>query len=322
MLEFGTDAEELVLDRELADLGRIAKDLPGPVRRRLGNAYGIEVSQALVRLQATDEVDAVRAEIGTPESGQTLPRWLENLAAILLMDTGARTHDGARTAGLRLEPEEGPEKGYAVTDVEAGARGRLTQGGLVRQIRLSLTFAQEVGSSLEMLRRAGREGNWTLNERETDGREFAADERRTLEAAKRVEQALERAQRAHAREHGNRVPSTLEQASMAADILVRVGPETRAAAGWPGDAGVPNGRNPADMARIAAVGEGLCARIRAIANHVIVEGIASAPAYEERTRAPGDASTDPRPTSGPENGRPLDTDNPGPPDRTPGSGGS
>ena len=323
-LELGTDAGEVVLDRELAELGRVAKDLSGPVRRRLGNAYGIEVSQALTRLQDTEEVDAVRAQVGASESGQTIPRWLQELATILLMDTGASTQDGARTAGLQLEPEEDPEKGYAVTDVETGDRGRLTQGGLIRQIRLSLTFVQEVWTGLTMLRTAGREGNWTLNEGETEGREFAGDERRTLEAARRIEQALERAQRAHARENGNRVPSTLEQATMATNILIRVGPEIRAAAGWPGDAGEWNARDPTDMARIASVGEELRGRIRTIANHFIVGGIASAPpyqeAYEERRGAPFDPSKDLRPTPSSNGGRPLDADNPGLPDRTPGSG--
>ena len=325
-LELGTDAEEVVLDWELAELGRVAKRLSGPVRRRLGNAYGIEVSQALTRLQDTEEADAVRAGIGAPGSGRTVPQWLQDLAAVLLMDTGASTQDGARTAGLRLEVKQAPEEGYAVTDVETGAQGHLTQGGLVRQIRLSLTFVQEVWNGLAMLRSAGREGHWTLNEGQTEGRVFAADERRTLEVARRIEQALQRAQRAHARENGNRVPSTLEQASMAAGILVKVDPEICAAAGWDSSAGVLNARNPADIARIAAVGEGLRGKIRTIANEFIVGGIASAPtyreAYEERRRAPAEASAEPSPTAVPENGRPLDADTPDLPDRKPGSGGA
>ena len=318
VLELGSDHRELSLERELDELGRVAGDLPGAVRRRLGNAYGIGFSQALSRLQDPAEAAVVRAEIDASEAGRTAPRWLEELAATLLMDTGARTRGGSRTSGLRLEPDEDAEKGYAATEVETGARGRLTLAGLVEQVRLSLAFAHEVWTSLSMLRSAGKEGDWTLNEGESEGREFAPDERETLEAARRIEQALERVQRAHARLHGNRAPSTLEQAAMAADTLARVGPEIRTAVEWTDTAEAPHARNPRDIARIAAVAEALRAQIRAIANHVIVGGIANAQAYgeayEDNRRPPAAAATEPRSPSRREGGRPADANDSATPD--------
>ena len=72
-----------------------------------------------------------------------------------------------------------------------------------------------------------------------------------------------------ARSDPNHAPSALEQASIAADALVTVGPTIRAAAGWPGAAQAPSAGNPGDVARIAAVAEALQGDVRAISNRLI-----------------------------------------------------
>ena len=307
-IELGSDPEGLALDAELAKLGRAANRLHGAVRQRLSKAHGIDFSQALARFQDPEDADAAQAEIAALTSGQSAPPWLKLLAATMLLDSGAQTRDGLRTVGMRLELEEQPEGGYAAVDVETGARGRLPLTGLVEQIHLGLSFAHEVWTGLTMLGTAGREGAWALNEEEAETREFTVKERETLEAARRIERALDRARREYARTH-DRTADTIAQASMAADSLAGAGQTVRAAAGWPEGAEAPDARNPEDISRIATVAEALCAEIRSIANHFIAGGIASTSPNRESRRdtsaATADPGTDLRPVPDVENdGRP------------------
>ena len=138
---------------------------------------------------------------------------------------------------------------------------------------------------LVALRNAGKEGEWALNEAQAESNRLSVSERETLEAARDIGQALSRIQRSYAGAHGERVPSALEQAAMAAETLKTVGPTIRTAAGWPGAAPAPNARAPKDIARIATVAEGLHGEIRAIANRLIAGWVAEVQAYGESRNA-------------------------------------
>ncbi len=285
-LELGSDPEGLVPDAEVAELERAANHLPGAVRRRLGEAYGTAVGQALARFQNRQEIDEVRAQMGSANGGRgAAPRWLEELASTVLMDAGAQTREGSRTGSVRLDPARDPEGRYQGTEVGTKAFGRLTPAGLVEQVRLSLAFANDAWSGLTGLQSAGKEGHWTLNEAESGSRELAAGERETLEAAQEIGHALDRIQRAYANAHGERSPSALEQAAMAAEALRTVGPTVRTAAGWPGGAETPAARSPEDIARVAAFSEALHGQIRTIANRLIAGWIAEVQAYGEGRNA-------------------------------------
>ena len=284
-LLLGTNPEELVPDTEVAELERVANHLPGAVQRRMGEAYGADVAQALARFQNPREADAVRAEIARTASGQNVAQWLEDLASALLEDTGAQTRAGKRTGSVRLGPRQEPGGRHRGTDVETGVSGSLTPVGLVEQVRTSLAFAHDAWTGLMALRSAGKEGDWTLNEAEAGTSELAAGEHETLEAAREIGQALERIQRAFGDAHGERAANALEQAAMAAETLRSVGPTIRTASGWPGGAEAPEARNPADIARIASVAEALHGEIRSIANRLIAGWIAEVQAYGESRRA-------------------------------------
>ena len=284
-LVLGSNPEELAPDTETAELERVANHLPGAVQRRMGEAYGADVSQALARFQNPRESDVVRGEIARVASGENVARWLEELASALLQDTGAQTRAGGRTGSMRLGPRQEPEGRHRGTEVESGAFGHLTPVGLVEQVRMSLTFAHDAWSGLMALRSAGKEGDWTLNEAEAGTSELAAGEHETLEAAREIGQALERIQRAFGDAHGERAANALEQAEMAAETLRSVGPTIRTAAGWPGGAEAPEARNPEDIARIASVAEALHGEIRSIANRLIAGWIAEVQAYGESRRA-------------------------------------
>jgi hypothetical protein len=275
----------LLPEAEVAELERVANHLPGAVQRRMGESYGAEVAQALARFQNPREVEIVRAEIGRAASGSHEVRWLEGLAAALLEDAGAQTREGRRTGSVRLGPRQEPDGGHRATEVETGAFGNLSPVALVEQIRLSLLFAQDAWTGLMALRSAGKEGDWTLNEAEAGTNELAAGEHETLEAARDIGQALERIQRAFGDAHGERAPTALEQATMAAETLRQVGPTVRTAAGWPGGADAPEARSPEDIARIASVAEALHAEIRSTANRLIAGWIAEVQAYGESRRA-------------------------------------
>ena len=272
-------------DTEVAELERVANHLPGAVQRRMGEAYGADVAQALARFQNPREVDTVRAEIARAASGHNVAQWLEDLASALFEDTGAQTRAGKRTGSMRLGPRQEPGGRHRTTDVETGVSGSLTPVGLVEQVRTSLAFAHDAWTGLMALRSAGKEGDWTLNEAEAGTSELAAGEHETLEAAREIGQALERIQRGFGDAHGERAANALEQAAMAAETLRSVGPTIRTAAGWPGGAEAPEARNPADIARIASVAEALHGEIRSIANRLIAGWIAEVQAYGESRRA-------------------------------------
>ena len=275
-LTLGSDPAGMKPDAELEELERAANHLPGAVRRRLGEAYGAGVAQALLQVQDGEEVAKVRV---AAEAGRGLPGWLEELASTVLMDAGAQTREGSRTGSMRLDTERDARGRYRGAEVETKASGRLTPAGLIEQIRLSFAFANDAWSGLSALQSAGKEGHWTLNEAEAGSRELAASERETLEAAQEIGNELTRIQRAGGGARGERPPSALEQAQMAAEALRAVGPTVRTAAGWPGGADAPDARSPEDVARIGAVAEALHGSIRTIANRLIAGWIAEVQAY-------------------------------------------
>ncbi|MDE0382034.1 MAG: hypothetical protein OXI20_22595 [Rhodospirillales bacterium] len=271
LLQLGSPPlDELAPDRELSGLREAAGGLPEGVRRRMRETYGIGFAHALSRLRSADDAEAVRAELERALARRGVPRWLEELAAALLADAGAQTREGTRTTGIRLHPEEETDAGYRAIEVEGGAAGRLTALGLVEQVRLGLVFATVAWRGHSAMRSAGREGGWTLDKGEAEGSAFSQEERETLEAARRMEQALDRIQRGR----GFDAPTALEEASMTADTFRGIGTATRAAAGWPGGAEVPDSRAPGDVERIAIVSEALHERIRSIANRHIASWIA------------------------------------------------
>ena len=287
MLELGSAPDTLNPDSEVAELERAVKQVPGAVRRRMGEAHGTGVAEVLERFGNPRAVDALRNVVGPAASkpGARAPRWLERLAAALLMETGAQTREGARTSSVRLDPERQSDGAYRATDIETGAKARLTPIGLVEQVRLSLAYAHDAWAGLTALRNAGKEGAWALNEARNANSPLSASDREMLEAAREVGQALERVRRSRAATHGQRSPSALDQAAMAAEALGEVGPSVRTAAGWPGAAPAPNARDPEDIARIAAVGARLHADIRALANRLIAGWVAEAPPYGENQSA-------------------------------------
>ena len=288
-LLLGAVPGERMPDTEMAELERAANHLPGAVRRRLGEVYGAAVGQALTRIQNRRDVDAIRTDLASANGSKGAPRWMEELAATVLMDAGAQTRGGSRTGSVRLGPgREGDGGGrYRGTEVETEVSGTLDVAGLVEQVRLGFVYASDAWSGLVALRSAGREGQWTLGEAEGGDRELTGSERETLEAAQQLGLALDERERAYAELHGERPPSALEQAAIAAGTLKSVGPTIRTAAGWPGAAEAPDPRNPEDVARIAAVAETLHGQIRTIANRLIAGWIAEVQAYGESRGAPG-----------------------------------
>ena len=282
-LQLGSPPEGLIPETEVAELERAANHLSGAVRRRLGEAYGTGIAEAVGRLQDSRDIGALRAALGRAEPGQAVPAptWLGELAAALLMDSGAQTRQGLRTASMRLKPGRPSGDWHQATEVETGAFGFLTSCGLVEQTRLGLAFAHDAWAGLAALRNAGKEGEWALNEAQTGNNRLSAGERETLEAARDIGQALGRVRRAHAAVRGDRAPGALDQAAVAAETLKTVGPTVRTAAGWPGAAPAPNARVPEDVARIATVAEGLHGEIRAIANRLIAGWVAEVQAYGE-----------------------------------------
>ena len=289
-LRLGTDPGERKPDAEVAELERAANHLPGAVRRRLGEAYGAVVGQALTRMQNARDVDALRTELASSNGEEGAPRWMEALAATVLKDAGAHTRGGLRTGSVRLEPGGEGERGYRGTEVETEESGTLDLADLIEQVRLGLVYANDAWSGLSSLQSAGREGQWTLGEAESGGRELTGGERETLEAAQQIGLALDERQRAHAERHGERAPSALEQAAITAEALKSVGPTIRTAAGWPGGADAPDPRSSEDVARVAAVAEALHGQIRTIANRLIAGWIAEVQAYGDGRAARGTSS--------------------------------
>lgn len=294
VLELGSNAGGLVLEKEVEALAETAKGLPSSIRRRMGYTYGIRLSQNLALLEGSESADLIGPGTGASIAGGAVPKWLEELALSLLADTGVQTRDGVRTAAIRLDPREEAE-GYTVTNTETGARGHLTIAALVEQVRLGIAFVHEVWTGVTMLRKAGHESDWTLKESEAQGRTFTDTERATLAAAGHIARALDRQQHAHARVHGDREPSAVKQARMAADALSGIDPSIRATAGWPGSVPPPNPSKPADIARVARFAETLRGEIRSIANHLVVAGITGGLADEDASGAtPRGAQATPR----------------------------
>lgn len=280
-LDLGSEPARLTPDTQVAELLHAVNQVPGAVRRRLGETHGTGIAEGLERLRSPQAVDALRSSLGRAATGRSspIPRWLEKLTAALLMDAGAQTRGGVRTASVRLDPQRRPDGGYRGTEAATGAVAHLAPVGLVEQVRLGLAYAHAAWAGMTALRNAGKEGEWALNETVTADRPLSASHREMLEAAREIGRALERIRRARADVHGQRPPSALEQAAMAAEALATVGPTVRTAAGWPGAAGAPNARDPEDVARIAEVAERLHGDIRAVANRLIAGWVAEVPPY-------------------------------------------
>ena len=266
-------------EREAAELERAAQRLPEEVRGRMGEAYGTGTARALERLRSAPEMARLRAELGADAPGRSPPTWLDRLAAALLLDVGAQNRSGLRTGPMQLRRRPGSENEYQGAETGTGLVLRLSPTGLVRQVRLGLAFAQDAWTGLTELRNAGKEGSWALAEAEAGNRRIEAGEREMLEAAQEIGRALGDLERAFTGTHGDRGPTALEEAAMAAEALRRVGPTTRTAAGWPGGAEAPNARDPRDVRRLAHVAEALHGEIRVVANQLIAGWIAEAQAF-------------------------------------------
>ena len=282
-LQLGSPPEELMVDDELTELMGAASRLPSAVRRRMRESYGIGFTQALSRLRNSGDSKAVASEIKRALSNRTVPRWLHDLASTLLLDAGAQTRYGARTASVRLHREEASDAAYRAVESETEAVGQLTPLGLIEQVRLGFAFAMDAWRGHTALRSAGKESGWILDKGEAEGSDFSANERDVLEAARRIEHVLDRIQRAH----GKQTATALEEAFMTAEAFRGVGPATCIAAGWPDTAEIPDPRSPEEVARIAAVAEALHEDIRAIANKFIASWVAVAKDYsaDESDRA-------------------------------------
>ena len=288
-LDLGPGPGELASNRELADLVRAANRLPDAVRRRMRDCYGIGFTQALARLRETRDGDEVCSEIEAGLSRHRLPRWLEDLAATLLLDAGVQARDGMRTGSVRLHAGEEPGDGYRAIEAQTGAVGQLSPLGLVEQVRSGLAFVLDAWRGNSALRNAGQESSWILDRAEAEGSEFAAGDRETLRAAREMGQVLDRALRASGRE----APTALEEAAMTADALRVVGSATQIMDDWRGTAEEPNPRDPDDIVHMAAVAEALHDKIRSIANRHIAGLIASTKAYKKERN--DDASPHPTP---------------------------
>lgn len=274
-LQLGSLPEELEVDNELTELLDAANRLPGSMRRRMRETYGIGFTQALSRLRNSGDNETVASEIRAALSNRGVPRWLHDLASTLLMDAGAQTRYGARTASVRLHWEEEAGAAYRAVESETGAVGRLAPLGVIEQVRLGFAFAMDACRGHTALRSAGKESGWILDKGEAEGSDFSANEREVLEAARRIELMLDRIQRAR----GKQSATALEEAFMSAEAFRGVGSATCIAAGWPDTAEIPHPRNPEEVARIAAVAEALHEDIRAIANKFIASWVAVAKDY-------------------------------------------
>ena len=300
-LQLGSHPAGLVADRELAGLERAAAGLSDAVRRRMRESYGIGFTQALSRLRGNGDAGALDTEIMAAASDGGVPRWLQDLAAALLADTGAQTRGGLRTGSVRIHSEAETDSGYRAIEIETGAAGHLAPLGLVEQVRLGLIFAQDAWRGHAGLRNAGKESGWILDKGEAERSEFSEEERETLEAARRIDRTLDRIQRAH----GRQVPSALDEAWMTADALRGVGAAARTAAGWTDAAEAPDPRNPGNVAQVAAFAEELRERIRSIANRYIATWIAGSKGYAETSsgHAASHREDESAPEASPENGK-------------------
>ena len=275
LLAFGSGSDGTAVEDDMAALRHAVARLPGAVRRRLGDAHGIGVAQALARLRDPAEADAAFGELHSAIAARHAPAWLEELASSLLADAGARTRDGARTGSLSLDLTEGPGV-YLAAETETGLQGQMTLPAILEQLHLALTFAEHAWTGLETIRTAGVEAGWALGESPNGASGIDATEHEMLEAARLIESALGRSR--HAVRPSNRRPSALEQAAMAAEAIGAVGPTVRAAAGWPGAAEAPDPRDPGDIARVAAFADALHESVKSISNRTIAGRMTTASA--------------------------------------------
>lgn len=274
-LAFGSGSDGTAVEDDLAALRHAVARLPGAVRRRLGDAHGIGVAQALARLRDPAEADAAFGELRSAIAARRAPVWLEELASSLLADAGARTRDGARTGSLSLDLTEGPGV-YLATETQTGLQGQMTLPAILEQLHLALIFAEHAWTGLETIRTAGVEAGWALGESSNGASGIDATEHEMLEAARLIESALGRSR--HAARPSNRPPSALEQAAMAGEAIGAVGPTVRAAAGWPGAAEAPDPRDPGDIARVAAFADALHESVKSISNRTIAGRMTTASA--------------------------------------------
>ena len=281
--DFGAGPVDPNLDAELTKLAGAAVRLPAPVRRRLGDTYGISATQALTRLLSHREADKISADIRRDNSREQAPRWLEHLAAVILRDAGAQTRDGLRTTGLHVDSGEERNGRYLVINVDDGSHGYLTVTGLVEQAHLGMTFAGNAWTGREALRMAGREGAWALQAGGPEHSGLAAGELDLLRAARQMERELRRIERAHA--PANRAPTALEQAAMAVQALTAVGPTHRTTIGWPGAEAAPNPRSTDDVARVATMAGVLREHVRSISNRLIATNMNRRPGTNVRQEA-------------------------------------
>ncbi len=280
-LLFGTPMGMRSPQAEIDLLVQAARRVPAAVTQRLADACGGGTAELLGRLQDPDCITELQDTLGTEPPGDAVPGWLEELAARLLPDTGAETQDGLRAGPVQLDLPHGPE-GLKVNDPATSASGVFRAIDVVQQVRLSLSFANDTWSALTLLGDAGKEAEWTLHDVAVKQARLTNAERTRLEAAVRIEQELQRIRRTRA--DGSPVPpSALEEASLTASALKSLQPSERADAGWPAEAGLPNPRDPSDIARVTAAAESLRRDVRVIANRLIAAWVTGAvPAREAR----------------------------------------
>ena len=276
-LFFGAAGEARPPQAEIDLLVQAAQRLPAAVTRRLGEAYGDSVVKVLGRLQDPDGIRELRDTLGMVSGGNTVPGWMEELAAGLLLDTGAQTRDGQRTGPARLDPERLAE-GHRVSDVTSSATGILRAIDVIEQVRLGLDFASDTWSALTLLRDAGKEAEWTLHDAAVKQARLTHDERTKLETVQRIEHELQRIRRTRA--DGSSSPlSALEEAALVASVLKSLQPSELV--GLPADVGVPNPHDPDDIARVVAAAEALHGDVRKIANRLITVWVGDGPVVRE-----------------------------------------
>ena len=271
-LFFGTPMKVRSPAAEIDLLVQAAQRVPAAVTRRIAEVYGDGTAGMLNRLQDPDSIRDLRDALGAEGPADALPGWLDDLAAKLLLDTGAQTRDGLRTGPARLDPHP-RGGGCRVTDTENSAWGVFAPIDMVEQVRLGLGFASDTWSAVTLLGDAGKEADWTLHDDTVKRAQLTNAERTRLQAAQRIEQELQRVRRVHA-DGSSLPPSALEEAALTANALQSLRPSERADAGWPADVGVPNPRRPGDVARGMAAAETLHREVRAIANRLIAAWLA------------------------------------------------
>ena len=278
-LFFGPAVQVRSPQAEIDLLVQAAERVPAAVTRRLGEAYGDSVVKLLLRLQDPDGIRDLRDTLGMEPSGSTVPAWMEELAAKLLLDTGAQTRDGQRTGSARLDSGRLAE-GRRVSDIASSASGIIRSVDVIEQVRLSLGFASDTWSALTLLGDAGKEAEWTLRDAAVKLARLTGIERTRLEATQRIEQELQRIRQAGPDE-SSPLPSALEEATLIASVLKSLQPSERADAGWPADVGLPNPRDPGDISRVKAAAETLHRDVRTIANRLIAVWVADGRADRE-----------------------------------------